>query len=1010
MTKYSLKNKGVLFFFYSLIILMGISAINTIPKQESPDFPTWNAVVITRFTGASPLKVEELISEKVEEKMREVESLDTIKSTSKVGVSYVFLTIKESIKEVKPVWDKVREKLSDLQGTMPQGSTQPWLNNDFGKSKSIVVAITGDGFGNRELIEVAEDLKKEVELVQYVSRVDIVGEQEERIFMEATNAKLAELQLTQQTLINIIQQQNVLASGGDIKVAPQSIRIAPTGEFQSLEDIKKTIISIPGSKNLFFLEDIFNIRRQYIDPPKSQMRFMGQEAVGISIEMQNNGQILELGQNIKKLLEEKQKEVYLGIDFHILNFQPFWVKRTIDDFVINLLQAMGIVAVSMLLLLGWREGLIISSLIPFSFLITLNFMLLIGIPIHQISIAALIISLGMLVDNGIVMTESISGYVKEGMKTSDAAIRASKVLTIPLLTATGTTVAAFLPIALAKSAVGIFTNSITWVVGIVLLSSFFVAMTIIPVLCQILLKSKKEQQIKKPSFLGKGYMNFLRICLRYKYITILVVILVFLGVMKLGSGIRNVFFPPADRYQFLVDFYMPEGTDYMTTKKKAVEAEQFLLEKYGENINTMALYIGEGGPRFNNSAGGEQLTTNYAQFVINSVDHEANFEMIEKLREYFAENYPDATPIVKRIEAGPPVGAPIQIKVYGKELSQLYEYTGQIENIIKNTIGTRDVRNDWGALIPKLKIQVNQDNARRTGVSTQTISDSLTGSFSGTVLTHFREGNKSIPVVFRLTGEERSKLSSLQNLKIPTSQGKGIPLQQVATVSLDWEAGKIMRYNLRRTITLEAYLSGEKTAIAILNEIEENLKTLIKFDPGYGVKFGGAAEKSAKANQSIMAVLPIAMAILVMILVAQFSNVRKMLIILMTIPLSFIGIILGLLSVDYPFGFMALLGVISLAGIVVNNAILLLEQTQADIDAGKSPTDALVSAGYRRSFPIILTTVTTVAGLLPLAMSGEMWGPMAVTIMSGLLISTILTLVVIPTLYSILFRVKYQTA
>ncbi len=1003
MTNYSLTNRGVVLFFYFLIVLLGMQSVIKIPKQESPDFPSWNAVIVTNFPGASPLKMEELITEKIEEKMKEVGELKEINSTSIVGVSYVFLVVKESIEDVKPVWDKVREKLGDLQGQLPNGASNPWLNNDFGKSKSIVIAVTGDGFSNHELVETAKDLKKELGRLQYVSRVDIEGELAERIYLESSNVKLAELGMGVQQIANILEEQNVLSPGGNIKVGPQTIRIQPTGEFESVEEIRKTVIAIPGSNNLFFLEDLFSIKREYIDPPTYQIRYMGKDAIMVVVEMQDGGQILELGKNVKQLLEEQLQQTYLGINFDILNYQPFWVARKINDFVNNLWQAVAVVAVVMILLLGWREGIIISMLIPFTFLITLNVMVFVGIPLHQISIAALIIALGMLVDNGIVMTESISNYAKSGLTIRQAAVKASKELTIPLLTATATTIAAFLPVALAKSAVGIFCRSITFVVGIVLLSSFFVAMTLIPVLCAYLLKSKKKKE-SQSSRIVSFYPKLMRWCLQYRYLTLLGVVLVFMAGMQLSGHIRNVFFPPSDRFQFIIDFYLPEGTDYRETRQQVLQVEADLLEKYADQISNMALYIGKGGPRFHMSASGEQQTSNYAQFVINNHTIEETEQMMAELGSYFKQHYPSAGAIVKSLDSGPPVGAPIQLKVYGKDLPKLYAYTQQVQELLETEAGVRDIRDDWGALVPKLSIDINQDQARRIGVSTQSIAQVLAGSFVGGTLTEFREGDKSIPIIIRSPEEERTSLQYLQNLNVPTSQGTSVPLLQVANIQLKWEAGKIRHLNRRRTITIQAYLSSDRSAIEILNAVEAKAAAM-KFDPGYGVIFSGEAEKSQEANQSIMDQLPIALALLVMILVMQFGNVRKMIIILVTIPLSFLGIILGLFLVDYPFGFLAFLGVISLAGIVVNNAILLLEQIDVDLKAGKPPIEAIISAGQRRAFPILLTTITTVSGLFPLAISGEFWGPMAVTIMGGLIISTLLTLVVIPLIYSIFFRV-----
>ncbi len=1010
MTKYSLKNKGVIYFFYFLIVVMGSITINTIPKQEDPEFPAWNAVIVTRLPGASPLNVEELVTETIELKMREIGDLEKISSTSKTGISYVFVNVSQSIYDTKPIFDKVREKLGDLQGKLPEGASTPWLDSDFGKSKSIVIALTGDGFSNRELVEVAEDVKRDLGTLQYVSKVDLWGEQDQQIFLEFSNTRIAQLGMDVRTFRNTLIQQNVLSPGGEIKVGPQTIRLEASGEFKSVEDIKKTVIDIPGSNTQFLIEDIFEVKREYIDPPKREMRFMGQDSIGIIIEMEDGGQIIELGKNVKKFLAQKISEQYIGIEFDIMNYQPKWVEIKIKDFLGNLWQAVVIVAVFMLILLGWREGIIISVLIPCSFLIAIILMSFFDIPIHQISLASFIIALGMLVDNGVVVTENIGQYIKQGLSKKEAAIRSGKELTIPLLTATATTVSAFLPIATAKSAVGIFCESIAWVVGFVLLSSFLVSLPLIPVLCEKMMVAKKK---KEKSLLNRAisdwYARFLDRCLRFKYLTLGVVVAIFLGTIQLMGYVGVVFFPPSDRAQFTIDFRMPEGTDYRETRREAKKVEHYLLDTYSDQITTMAAYIGKGGPRFQMAVSGDQQSSNYAQFVVNNPIFSDTERMIRELPTYFEENFIDANVTVKTLDSGPPVGAPVKVQVFGKDLNKLYDYADKIERYMADTAGTRNVQNDWGDLIPKISININQDQARRIGLSTQDISRALSSGFSGARSTDYREGKKSIPIIIRSIEAERTSLATLQNMKLQTSQGTMVPLLQVASVRLNWEAGKILHLDRLRTITVKSYLSGNRTSASILEELKTKIKA-IDFAPGYGVTYSGDADASKKANDSIAAQLPMAFSILVIILVAQFANVRKMIIILGTIPLSFIGIILGLIATGYSFGFIALLGVISLAGIVVNNAILLLEQVQTELDEGKNPIEAIINSGQRRAYPIILTTITTIAGLYPLAVSGLFWGPMAVTIMSGLFVSAGLTLVVIPVFYAVLFRVKYTAA
>ncbi len=1005
MVKYSITHKGVILFFFFLVTLLGYQSIKTIGKQENPEFPQWSSVIITRFPGASPLKVEELVTERIEKKMQEIPEFEKVTSTSKFGISYIFLKIDNKWWDVKPIWDKVRNKLDDLKGTLPEGVKDPWLNNDFGKTKSIVLAITGPGFSNKELSDVADDLKKEFEQVEYVARVDIIGEQEQRVFLEVSTNKMSELGMSAQSVVDIIRQQNILQPGGRVKLGPQRIRLETSGEFKSIQEIGNTLISVPGSPSSFFLKDLVLIKREYIDPPEMQMRYKGKPAIGLVIEMQDGGQIIEMGNNIKQATARFTEDLFHGININFINFQPKWTIVKIEEFVGNLVQAIGMVAVIITLLLGWRQGIIVSLLIPASYLITLIIMNSMEIPLHQISLAALIISLGMLVDNGIVMTESITDYINKGYSKEEAAIQSGKELFFPLLAATGTTVAAFSPIALARSGVGVYCNSLPYVIGTVLLASYFVAMTLIPILGIWLIKPKSEKE-NSSSLITKFYRKLMKICLNFRLLTILCMIALFFFVTPLGGFLKKTFFPPSGRGQFTIDMHLPEGTDFLETRKQAIKLEQYLLNTYPEEMDTFALYLGEGGPMFHTSVIKEQKTSNYAQFVINTNTYEHREKMLKELPLHFNSNYEDAILILKPIEEGPPVGAPLQVRVHGKDFEELYNFTQIIQDKIEKIPGTTGTRNDWGRRVPMVTLQVNQENARRVGISTESITSVLQTVFSGTEITNYREGNDDIPVMIRAIKPERTTLRKLENMKIPTSEGYMVPISQVTDRILKWETGKIKRYNQRRTITILAYSDGTRSPMDLIQDAQNSLST-INFPYGYGIEFGGELEESSKAQKSIVAKLPVGLAFLIMILVIQFGNVRKMLIILTTIPLSFIGVILGLYLMEYPISFFAQLGILSLAGIVVNNAILLIEQVDADLEAGKPPIEAIIHAGQRRAYPIFLTTITTVAGLFSLAVSGLLWGPLAIAIIGGLIVSTFLTLVVAPVLYALFFNIKF---
>jgi multidrug efflux pump subunit AcrB len=520
-----------------------------------------------------------------------------------------------------------------------------------------------------------------------------------------------------------------------------------------------------------------------------------------------------------------------------------------------------------------------------------------------------------------------------------------------------------------------------------------------------LIKPKEKKKSSSPNIFARLYPRILGVALRFKYLTLISIVGLLIFVLPLAGNLPKMFFPASDRPQFYFDLYMPEGTDIRETRRVVLKVEDYVLSHYKDQIRNMAVYIGEKSPLYHVSISGEEQTSNFAQFIVNTWERPQALKMLDELDAYFKENIVEGRVDMRRIEEGPPVGAPIQVRVNGEDFDRLYKYTKQIEDIVRSTSGTTGLNDDWGRRIPLLYIKVKQDQARRIGVSTETITRNMQSFFSGTRITDYREEDDAIPVVARANAANRNTLENLGSVMIPTSQGTQVPVSQVADVNITWEAGKIRHYHRRRTITVKAYMDGTRTADETLKEISEKINDQIQFAYGYGIEFGGEKEQSSNAQGALMKALPIGGALLMLILVMQFGNVRKMLIILTTIPLSFIGVVLGLYVVDYPLSFFGLLGVLSLAGIVVNNAILLIEQTDVNLKEGKPPVEALINSGLRRAYPIFLTTLTTIAGLYTLAISGLFWGPMAVAIMGGLIVSTFLTLVIGPTLYAIFFNV-----
>ncbi|MEM9489835.1 MAG: efflux RND transporter permease subunit, partial [Myxococcota bacterium] len=817
------------------------------------------------------------------------------------------------------------------------------------------------------------------------------------------------------------------------------------GNFESVEDLRRTVITLPGTTQVVYLEDIVDITRGYADPPRRKLRNTGISAVGVAISMRDDGNVITLGQKVNALLDRLPAQYPHGIDFQVIAFEPTKVDLKVDEFVGNVMQSVLIVLLAMLVALGLRIGLLVASLIPTTMVTTLMIMSFFDVGIDQISLAALIIALGMLVDNAIVMTESIMVQMRLGKSATEAAIESAAELRIPLLTSSLTTSAAFLPIYLAESAVGEYTNALFKVVTMALLSSWALSLTMIPLLCTLFLKAEvlqkgtsgligwivslfrrgKDKEGDGDDEAGiydspfyRGYRRLLTALLRFKYLTLAGALVVFVVAMMGFSLIPNIFFPKIAEPQFTAQLRMPLGTPIERTERMVVDVENFIRDNLmvGEGrangVTDWAAFVGEGPPRFVLSYSPEPSSSEFSMFIINTNTAEVNREVIDTLNTYLFENYPDIDAKIEEQGAGPAVAYPIQIRISGKDTGQLFAIVEQVKAKLNEVPGPEGILDNWGARTKKLVVDINQASAFRAGVSNQDIAISLLTNLSGLETSQYREDDQVIPITLRAKADQRNDFGRLESMAVYVqSSGRNVPLGQVADTELAFEPSKVLRRDRLRTVTIQSLLRPGITAAEVnaqmipwLDEQSES------WGLGYRYEIGGEAESSGTANQSIAEKMPIAGFIILLLLVMQFNSLRRTFIILFTIPLALIGVVFGLLVAPSYFGFMTLLGVVSLAGIVINNAIVLLERIKLEIEVtGLDPRAAVIEASQRRLRPILLTTATTVGGLLPLWLGGgAMFEPMAIAILFGLLFSTMLTLGVVPTLYAILFRVSYS--
>lgn len=1015
-TKLALNNNRTSFVLLAAIMMFGIMAYKTMPKDYDPGFIIRTAQVITYFPGASPKRVEELVTDKIEEVVQEIPELDFVSSESRTGVSIVSVNIKESYKEMRPIWDNLRRKIESIEDELPDGVQAPTVNDEFGDVFGIVVGLTAEGFTYREMFDVAEEIKDEFLHLSQAAKVEIYGKQEERIFIEFDNAKLSDLGLSASQISAQLEDQNIIIAGGSINLNQERLSLEPTGNFESYDDIGRTLIQMPGSDRVQYLDELAEIKRSYIEPAQTMVSVTGERGLTIAIAMKKGGNNIVLGEEVIGAMRRMEAIYPIGVELDLISFMPLEVEEKVNDFASNLVQAIVVVTVVMLLTLGLRTGLIVAALVPSSMVASILVMSLFNISIDQISLAALIIALGMLVDNGIVMSESILVQMQNGKRAFDAAIDSAKELKMSLLVSSLTTAAAFLPIFLAESSTGEYTASLFKVVTITLLCSWTISMTIIPMLCVYFLKVQPVQGGEGEGAFYTVYRGILVKLLDNKVITLVVVAGVFFGAIKALALVPSLFFPPSDRQYFKVELELPIGNKIEHTQAISqqlegfIEAELQVNESRESGITSWVNYVGSGGPRFLLSHNPKPSSAYFSLFVVNVTSADVIDDMMVKIENYTFNAFPDVLVKLRKIENGAAINNPVEFRLIGKDEQTLFGIVDALKAKMAETPGLKAISDNWGLPIKKLVVNIDQTRARRAGISSKDIAVSLQTELSGLELTQFREGDDVIPVVMRSSDADRQDIGRLESLSVYSqSSGFSVPLRQVADIDVVWESATILRRDRYKTVTVGAQISADMTASqgfdALIPWLEEQKQT---WPFGYDYELGGEAESSGKANDSIAEKLPIALLIIILLLVGQFNSIRKASIVMLTIPLGIIGVVLGLIVGQSFFGFMTLLGIISLAGIVINNAIVLLERIDLERDEnGLDHFDAIVVAAQRRARPIILTTATTIFGLIPLYLGGgEMWEPMALAIMGGLLVSTVLTLCVVPAVYAMLFGVN----
>lgn len=1000
-----------------LLCVTGIFVYFKMSRAEDPLYIVRTAEVTTHWPGASPERIEQLITDKIEKQLQQISEVDYLESESKTGVSVIKVHILDQYKNMRPIWDEVRRKVEDAERELPLSANKPIVNDDYGDIYGIVVGIVWDGFRYAEIENIAEELQNELLEIHDVAKVDFFGVQEEQIFIDYSNDKLRELSLSPEQIESLLKERNIVQSGGTLYGFKEQIAIEPTGNYVDVTDIRQTLIPIPKTDRMIKLEDIAEVYRGYVHPPLSLMHSNGKSSIGLAISLRDNGDVLKMGEEVLRVLHQYRLHYPIGIEFEMLAYQPERVVQKIDDFVSNLIQAVIIVCVVMFLFLGLRVGFIVASLIPTVILITFVTMSWMGIGLNQITLASLIIALGMLVDNAIVMAESIIVQMTfEGKKPLEAAVQSAKELRLSLLISSLTTCAAFLPFYLAESGTGEYVGSLFLVVTMTLLFSWCIALTMIPILCITFIKKKGKKE-GTSNRIYHAYRRLLFLMLKYR--------LIMLGIIGGGFALAifgsefvpKIFYPPSSTPMFTAEIELPVGSSIWRTETTIEEIETFieknmLASEEKGGVVSWATFMGNGGPRFRLQHDPEPPNPHYA-FMLFTVSSRKEIScLVRQLDSYLFENFPDVKPRVRALQEGTPVTNPIEIRLTGKNLGQLYEYEDLVKQKLGEIAGTKNIDDDWGLKGKKVVVIVDDARAQRAQISNADIAYSLESAINGVVLTEFREDDDLIPMVFRsLVAKDLDLIGTEAFNVFSQSTGKSVPLLQVADVYLTWEPSIIFRRNRLKTITVMSSLHDGFTA----NEVEKQLipwleEESAKWPIGYKWELGGENEESGKAQRSIFEKLPLAAVMILILLLAQFNSLRKTSLILITIPLSFIGVVFGLLITQSYFGIMTILGMISLAGIVINNAVVLIDRIRIEQERESLPPhQAIVAAAVKRFRPILLTTITTTASLIPLWIGGgPLWEPMAITIIFGLIIGTVLTLGVVPVLYSLFFKISYK--
>ncbi|MCK4107980.1 efflux RND transporter permease subunit [Acinetobacter radioresistens] len=1036
LSEWALRHKGLVLYLMILLGIVGIYSYSKLAQSEDPPFTFKVMVVQTYWPGATAREVSLQITDRIEKELMTTGQYERIMAYSRPGESMVTFIAKDSLKsdQIPDVWYNVRKKVSDIRHQLPQGVQGPFFNDEFGDTFGNIYVLTGKDFDYAILKEYADRLQLQLQRVKDVGKVELIGLQDQKIWVEISNTKAAQLGIPVTAIQQALQQQNSVANAGFFETGTDRIQLRVSGQIQSVEELKQMPLLVGGQT--IQLSDVAEVYRGFSEPAQPRMRFMGENGIGIAVSMRKGGDILALGKNLENTFAKLQKTLPLGMQLQKVSDQPVAVKRSVNEFMKVLAEAVIIVLLVSFFSLGFRTGLVVAFSIPLVLAMTFAGMNLFDVGLHKISLGALILALGLLVDDAIIAVEMMAIKMEQGYSRIKAAGFAWNSTAFPMLTGTLITAAGFLPIATAASSTGEYTRSIFQVVTIALIVSWFAAVLFVPYLGEKFLpdfnqlpvrapwyqrlwarlRKRPEPELIRPvhildevhdPYQSGFYQRFRKLvntCVTYRKTVIISTVGLFILSILMFKLVPQQFFPPSNRAEILVDLKLEEGASLTATENAVKKVERFLSTQ--EGIDNFVAYVGTGSPRFYLPLDQQLPQASFAQFVVLASSLDDRDEIRRSLDQQIRKLLPEVRTRVSLLENGPPVGYPIQYRVSGEDLSLVRQWAERVAQVIGKNPNTTNVHLDWGEPSKTIILNIDQDRARQMGISSADLARFLNSSISGAAIDQYREKRELIEIRLRGDQAERVDVGSLASLAVPTSQGSTVPLAQIAQIDYSFEEGLIWHRNRLPTITVRADIRSQQQPATVVNEMAGQIEQLrTELPPGYLIEVGGTVEESARGQSSVNAGMPLFLAVVMTLLMLQLKSISRALIVFLTAPLGLIGVVIFLLLFNKPFGFVAMLGTIALSGMIMRNSLILIDQIEQDIQAGHDRWNAIIDATVRRFRPIILTALAAVLAMIPLSRS-IFFGPMAVAIMGGLIIATLLTLFFLPALYAAWFKVK----